>query len=46
MYLVDAMDGFQFEDFLVEVFETMGYDVTENEENARSGGRSLRHSIW
>ena len=23
MYLVDAMDGFQFEDFLVEIFQTM-----------------------
>jgi HJR/Mrr/RecB family endonuclease len=32
MYLVDAMDGFQFEDFLVEIFQTMGYDVKETRE--------------
>lgn len=29
MYLVDGMDGFQFEAFLVEIFQTIGYDVKE-----------------
>lgn len=37
MYLVDAMDGFQFEDFLVEVFQTMGYDVKETRERKIRG---------
>lgn len=37
MYLVDAMDGFQFEDFLVEVFQTMGYDVKETKRTQDRG---------
>lgn len=37
MYLVDAMDGFQFEDFLVEVFQTMGYDVKETKRTQDQG---------
>jgi len=37
MYLVDSMDGFQFEDFLVEVFQTMGYDVKETKRTQDQG---------
>lgn len=37
MYLVDAMDGFQFEDFLVEIFQTIGYDVKETQRTADQG---------
>ncbi|MDR5020056.1 restriction endonuclease [Yersinia rochesterensis] len=37
MYLVDAMDGFQFEDFLVEIFQTMGYDVKETKRTQDQG---------
>jgi len=37
MYFVDAMDGFQFEEFLVEVFQTLGYDVTETKKTADQG---------
>jgi restriction system protein len=37
MYLVDAMDGFQFEDFLVEIFQTIGYDVKETKRTADQG---------
>lgn len=37
MYLVDAMDGFQFEDFLVEIFQTMGYDVKETKRSQDQG---------
>lgn len=37
MYLVDAMDGFQFEAFLVETFQTIGYDVKETKKTADQG---------
>ena len=37
MYLVDAMDGFQFEDFLVEVFQTRGSDVKETKRTQDQG---------
>ncbi|WP_152222756.1 restriction endonuclease [Pseudomonas sp. SCB32] len=37
MYLVDAMDGFQFEDFLVKIFQTIGYDVEETKRTADQG---------
>ncbi|MBS7562177.1 restriction endonuclease [Pseudomonas sp. RC4D1] len=37
MYLVDAMDGFQFEAFLVEIFQTIGYDVRETKKTADQG---------
>lgn len=37
MYLVDAMDGFKFEDFLVEIFQTIGYDVKETKRTADQG---------
>jgi len=37
MYLVDAMDGFQFEDFLVQIFQTIGYDVKETKRTADQG---------
>lgn len=37
MYLVDAMDGFQFEAFLVEIFQTIGYDVKETRKTADQG---------
>lgn len=37
MYLVDAMDGFQFEDFLVEIFQTIGFDVKETKKTADQG---------
>lgn len=37
MYLVDAMDGFQFEAFLVEIFQTIGYDVRETQKTADQG---------
>ncbi|MNM71506.1 Restriction endonuclease [compost metagenome] len=37
MYLVDAMDGFQFEAFLVEIFQTIGFDVKETKKTADQG---------
>lgn len=37
MYLVDAMDGFQFEAFLVEIFQTIGFDVEETRKTADQG---------
>ncbi|MBN0979738.1 restriction endonuclease [Pseudomonas hygromyciniae] len=37
MYLVDGMDGFQFEAFLVEIFQTIGYDVKETKKTADQG---------
>lgn len=37
MYLVDAMDGFQFEDFLVKIFQTIGYDVKETRRTQDQG---------
>lgn len=37
MYLVDAMDGFQFEAFLVEIFQTIGYDVKGTQKTADQG---------
>lgn len=37
MYLVDAMDGFQFEAFLAEVFQTLGFDVKETKKTADQG---------
>ncbi|WP_313385906.1 restriction endonuclease [Pantoea sp.] len=37
MYLVDSMDGFQFEDFLVKIFQTMGYDVKETQRTQDQG---------
>ena len=37
MYLVDAMDGFQFEAFLVEIFQTIGYDVKETKKTGDQG---------
>lgn len=37
MYLVDSMDGFQFEAFLVEIFQTIGYDVKETKKSADQG---------
>lgn len=37
MYLVDAMDGFQFETFLVEIFQTIGYDVKETKKTQDQG---------
>ncbi|KAA5971582.1 restriction endonuclease [Pantoea sp. M_9] len=37
MYLVDAMNGFQFEDFLVNIFQTMGYDVKETKRTQDQG---------
>ncbi len=37
MYLVDAMDGLQFEAFLVEIFQTIGYDVRETQKTADQG---------
>lgn len=37
MYLVDAMDGFQFENFLVKIFQTMGYDVKETKRTQDQG---------
>jgi hypothetical protein len=37
MYLVDAMDGFQFEDFLAEIFRAMGYDVKETKRTQDQG---------
>ncbi|MGO3746004.1 MAG: restriction endonuclease, partial [Alcaligenes aquatilis] len=37
MYLVDAMDGFQFEAFLMEVFQTIGFDVKETKKTADQG---------
>lgn len=37
MYLVDAMDGFQFEAFLVEIFQIIGYDVRGTQKTADQG---------
>lgn len=37
MYLVDAMDGLQFEAFLVEIFQTIGYDVKGTQKTADQG---------
>jgi hypothetical protein len=37
MYLVDSMDGFQFEDFLVKIFQTLGYDVKETKRTQDQG---------
>lgn len=37
MYLVDAMDGLQFEAFLVEIFQTIGFDVKETKKTADQG---------
>lgn len=37
MYVVDAMDGFQFEAFLVEIFQTIGFDVKETKKTADQG---------
>ena len=31
------MDGFQFESFLVEIFQTIGYDVRETQKTADQG---------
>ncbi|OEC52688.1 hypothetical protein A7K61_22715 [Pseudomonas sp. AP42] len=50
MYLVDAMDGFQFEAFLVEIFQTIGYDVKETKKTADQGAdlfvtRSREHQL-
>ncbi|WP_144956787.1 restriction endonuclease [Pseudomonas oryzihabitans] len=37
MYLVDAMSGFEFEDFLVKIFQTIGYDVEETKRTGDQG---------
>lgn len=37
MYLVDGMDGFEFEAFLVNVFQTIGFDVKETRKTADQG---------
>lgn len=37
MYLVDGMDGFEFEAFLVNVFQTIGFDVKETKKTADQG---------
>ena len=37
MYLIDAMDGYQFENFLVEIFQTLGYDVRETKKTQDQG---------
>lgn len=37
MYRVDAMDGFKFEAFLVEIFQTIGYDVKETKKTGDQG---------
>ncbi|CAM8164016.1 MULTISPECIES: restriction endonuclease [Klebsiella] len=37
MYLIDAMDGYQFENFLVEIFQTLGYDVKETKKTQDQG---------
>ncbi|MFT0181843.1 restriction endonuclease [Pseudomonas benzopyrenica] len=37
MYLVDGMDGFEFEAFLVKVFQTIGFDVKETKKTADQG---------
>lgn len=42
MYAVDAMDGFEFEDFLGELLTAIGYDV---EVTKRSGDRELTFSL-
>ncbi len=45
MYLVDAMDGFQFEDFLVEVSRLWAMTSKKPRER-KIRGQILRHSIW
>lgn len=37
IYTVDAMDGFEFEEFLVALFQTIGYDVTETKKTGDQG---------
>lgn len=37
IYSVDAMDGFKFEEFLVTLFRTIGYDVTETKKTGDQG---------
>lgn len=37
MYAVDAMDGYEFEDFLVRLFTTIGYDVESTKKGADQG---------
>lgn len=37
MYAVDAMDGFQFEEFLVDIFQTIGYDVKGTKKTGDQG---------
>ena len=37
IYAVDAMDGFEFEDFLAELFRTLGYDVQTTKRTADQG---------
>ncbi len=37
IHIVDAMDGFQFEDFLVGLFQTIGYDVQETKKTGDQG---------
>ncbi|MCT2386378.1 restriction endonuclease [Erwinia pyrifoliae] len=37
MYSVDSMNGFEFEDFLVKVFQTLGYDVKETKRTQDQG---------
>lgn len=37
MYHVDGMGGYEFEDFLVNVFQTIGFDVKETKRTADQG---------
>ena len=37
IYSIDAMDGFSFEDFLVVLFQTLGYDVKETKKTGDQG---------
>lgn len=37
MYQVDAMNGYDFEKFLAEVFRTAGYDVEETKLSGDQG---------
>ncbi|QND82956.1 Restriction endonuclease [Chromobacterium vaccinii] len=37
MHDVDAMSGFEFEDFLVSLFQTIGYDVKETKKTGDQG---------
>lgn len=37
MYSVDSMNGFEFEDFLVKIFQTLGYDVKETKRTQDQG---------